>query len=231
MAEKTVAAARTSATTTAAVKKAAPAKKVAPAKATPAKAVPAKAAPAKAAPAKAAPAKAAPAKAAPAKAAPAKAAPAKAAPAKAAPAKAAPAKAAPAKAAPAKAAPAKPVAISWTAAEKAEFKKELLSQQAELLDELAAAEEAIAVLSTEAGDGAGDDQADSSSKTFDREHEMALANNKRDLLAQVTWALERLAAGRYGACESCGNPIAKERLQALPAATLCVTCKQREARR
>ena len=48
---------------------------------------------------------------------------------------------------------------------------------------------------------------------------------------QVEHAIARLAAGTYGVCESCGNSIAKARLQALPHATLCVTCKQREERR
>ncbi|MBN9325656.1 MAG: TraR/DksA family transcriptional regulator, partial [Cellulomonas sp.] len=41
----------------------------------------------------------------------------------------------------------------------------------------------------------------------------------------------RIAAGTYGACESCGKPIGKARLQAFPRATLCVECKQREERR
>ncbi|MGH3743812.1 MAG: TraR/DksA family transcriptional regulator, partial [Mycobacteriales bacterium] len=67
--------------------------------------------------------------------------------------------------------------------------------------------------------------------TFEREHELSLAANSRDLLAQVTRALERLDAGTYGICEICGNPIGKERLKAFPKVTLCVTCKQREMRR
>jgi DnaK suppressor protein len=60
---------------------------------------------------------------------------------------------------------------------------------------------------------------------------MSLANNSRDLLLQVERALARLDAGTYGRCENCGNPIPKARLQALPAATLDVACKQREERR
>jgi RNA polymerase-binding protein DksA len=97
--------------------------------------------------------------------------------------------------------------------------------------EIDEAEEAWAELQRDGGDGAGDDQADAGTKTFEREHEMSLANNSRDLLAQVEHAIARLAAGTYGVCESCGNPIAKARLHALPHATLCVTCKQREERR
>jgi RNA polymerase-binding protein DksA len=211
-----------------------------------AKAAPAKAAPAKAAPAKAAPAKAAPAKAAPAKAAPAKAAPAKAAPAKAAPAKAAPAKAAPAKAAPAKAATPTAAAASapattvlrvkttekpWTTKELREIREELDAERARALADLEIAESDLQGLMRDAGEGAGDDQADAGASIFGREYEMSLAANSREKLDQVEHALERLANGTYGICESCGNPIGKMRLQAAPRATLCLACKTRQEHR
>jgi RNA polymerase-binding transcription factor DksA len=80
-------------------------------------------------------------------------------------------------------------------------------------------------------DGAGDDQADAGSKTFEREQEQSIAANRLDLLTQFEHAVERIDAGTYGFCESCGNPIPKARLMAFPAATLDVTCKQREERR
>ena len=78
---------------------------------------------------------------------------------------------------------------------------------------------------------AGDDEADASSKLFEREHELALSNNTRELLEQTEHALLRIEAGTYGVCESCGKPIGKARLQAFPRATLCVACKQRQERR
>ena len=83
----------------------------------------------------------------------------------------------------------------------------------------------------DAGDGAGNDQADVGSTTFERDHEMSLANNARDMLAQTQHALERIEDGSYGVCERCGQPIGKMRLKAFPRATLCLTCKQREERR
>jgi DnaK suppressor protein len=43
-------------------------------------------------------------------------------------------------------------------------------------------------------------------KTFEREHELSLANNSRDLLAQVDRALPRLHNGTHGDCENCANP-------------------------
>ncbi|BCB88382.1 hypothetical protein Psuf_056950 [Phytohabitans suffuscus] len=80
-------------------------------------------------------------------------------------------------------------------------------------------------------DSAGDDQADTGTKTFEREQEISLANGILDRISQVERALERLDAGNYGWCERCGNPIPVERLAAFPSATLCVTCKQLEERR
>ena len=71
----------------------------------------------------------------------------------------------------------------------------------------------------------------SGAKTYEREHELALTHNARELLAQTERALARIDDGTYGTCESCGEPIGKARLQAFPRAVLCVTCKQREERR
>ena len=78
---------------------------------------------------------------------------------------------------------------------------------------------------------AGDDEADAGTKTFEREHELSLAQNAQNLLDQGERALGRIDAGTYGVCESCGKPIGKARLLAFPRATLCVECKQRQERR
>ena len=119
---------------------------------------------------------------------------------------------------------------AWTRAELREVEEELRRDACRLAGELAAAEEGLADLIRDSGDGAGDDQADAGSKTFEREHEMSLANNARNMLQQVEHALARLANGTYGACESCGMQIGKGRLQAFPRATLCLACKQAEER-
>lgn len=80
-------------------------------------------------------------------------------------------------------------------------------------------------------DSAGDDQADTGTKTFEREQEISLAKNILDRINQVERALERLDEGNYGWCERCGTDIPVERLAAFPSATLCVSCKQLEERR
>src|SRR2546430_16637921 len=65
-------------------------------------------------------------------------------------------------------------------------------------------------------DSAGDDQADTGTKTFEREQEISLANSILERVNQVERALERLDEGGYGWCERGGNPIPVERLAAFP---------------
>jgi DnaK suppressor protein len=118
---------------------------------------------------------------------------------------------------------------TWTDDELAEVRERLQHEIEELRADIARAEAELA--SGNASEGAGDDPADAGAKTYEREREIALTLNARDLLAQNERAIARIAAGTYGVCESCHKPIGKERLQAFPRATLCVACKQREERR
>ncbi|MFG1923763.1 TraR/DksA family transcriptional regulator [Cryptosporangium sp. NPDC048952] len=96
-------------------------------------------------------------------------------------------------------------------------------------------DEAVVVLTdlqrSRVADGAGDDQADTGTKTFEREQELSLVHGLRERVQQVEHALARLAEGKYGSCERCGNPIPTARLEAFPSVTLCVSCKQIEERR
>lgn len=119
----------------------------------------------------------------------------------------------------------------WTAAELREVRTELEQDVARLGAEIATAETGLHELLRDSGDGAGDDQADAGAKTFEREQEISLANNSREMLDQSIHALAAIADGTYGICESCGLPVGKMRLQAFPRATLCVSCKSRQERR
>ncbi len=97
--------------------------------------------------------------------------------------------------------------------------------------ELEIAEAEMEDLVEAAGVGAGDDQADAGAKTFEREHEMSLVYNARDMVQQTERALDRIENKTYGKCEECGNFVGKARLQVFPRATLCMVCKQKEERR
>ena len=119
----------------------------------------------------------------------------------------------------------------WSAAELKSIRVELSKELERLKHELALVEAEMEELIADSGEGAGDDQADSGTKTFEREHEMSLVINARDMVLQTERALERIDSKTYGNCEDCSNPIGKERLQVFPRATLCMICKQKEERR
>ena len=115
--------------------------------------------------------------------------------------------------------------------ELAEVRELLTAEAARLREEIVEAEDGIAEMLRDSTDAGGEDQADTGSKTFEREHEMALAASHREILGQTERALSLIEDGTYGICESCGRPIGKARLQAFPRATLCMACKEREERR
>lgn len=79
-------------------------------------------------------------------------------------------------------------------------------------------------------DGNDSHMADSASETLDREMELTLEDNAEHLLESIDAALARIDAGTYGNCERCGQPIAPDRLEALPWATKCIECKRLEER-
>jgi DnaK suppressor protein len=127
--------------------------------------------------------------------------------------------------------PVRPGEEPWTDAELKQVRAELESEAAGLRADIARAASDLAERLTDSVRDAGDDPADVGTKAFEREHELALTQNAREMLDQGERALTRIDAGTYGACESCGKPIGKARLLAFPRATLCVECKQREERR
>jgi DnaK suppressor protein len=83
----------------------------------------------------------------------------------------------------------------------------------------------------EIGDAAGDDQADSGTKTAERDAALSLIRTLADRRGQAEHALQRLADGTYGNCEGCLKPIPTERLTIFPSATTCVACKSNRERR
>src|SRR4051812_41749428 len=102
----------------------------------------------------------------------------------------------------------------WSGEELAEVRGRLLDEIAELNADVARAEAGLA--EGDDSEGAGDDPADAGAKTYEREREIALTLNARDLIAQNERAVARIDAGTYGVCESCHKAIGKERLQAFP---------------
>jgi DnaK suppressor protein len=69
--------------------------------------------------------------------------------------------------------------------------------------------------------------AEASSMKLEYAKELSIEQNTLDLLSKANRALERIDAGTYGICESCGKAIPIERLEVLPYSTLCVECASR----
>jgi DnaK suppressor protein len=76
-----------------------------------------------------------------------------------------------------------------------------------------------------------DDSADAGTFTYERERDLSIENNVKDLLAKIDRALSRIDDGTYGLCAVCGRPIEKARLKALPYVDLCIKDAQAQARR
>ena len=78
--------------------------------------------------------------------------------------------------------------------------------------------------------GFDEEYADAGTATFERERDLSLVNNLRDLMERIDKALAKMEEGPYGLCDRCGRPIEKLRLKALPYANLCLKDKQAEER-
>jgi DnaK suppressor protein len=114
-----------------------------------------------------------------------------------------------------------------------ELKSQLQSERADLLAQYQELEESSfgSNQSDLTGEMAFDEEyADAGTATFERERDLSLVNNVRDLMGRIDKALAKIEDGTYGLCERCGKPIEKLRLKALPYANLCIKDKQAEER-
>jgi RNA polymerase-binding protein DksA len=70
--------------------------------------------------------------------------------------------------------------------------------------------------------------ADQGTDNMEREIAFLGASAEGRALLHVDEALRKLYRGDYGVCEQCGEEISRKRLEAVPHATLCITCKEKE---
>ena len=114
-----------------------------------------------------------------------------------------------------------------------ELKDRLVSERADLQAQYDELEESTfgANQSELTGEmGFDEEYADAGTATFERERDLSLVNNLRDLIERIDKALVKIGEGTYGLCDRCGKPIEKLRLKALPYANLCLKDKQAEER-
>ncbi len=93
------------------------------------------------------------------------------------------------------------------------------------VEELRAQTAALA-LEHEPGDVQFDEEGgEGGTANVDRELDLHLSAQAQAAIEEIDAALSKIDAGTYGICESCGRTIPRARLEALPHARLCVTCK------
>jgi DnaK suppressor protein len=104
--------------------------------------------------------------------------------------------------------------------------QELARTRAETLAQIAALSAEFDEVVAASASSNADDEHDPEGATiaFERQQVVALLASARQRLADVDAALARRDTGGYGVCESCGRPIAPERLAARPAARTCIDC-------
>ncbi len=112
----------------------------------------------------------------------------------------------------------------------AEVRRFLEAERERLLAEIAEYErEGLDNLSEASGENNyRDHMADQGTATFAKELDMTLEDNMRALLGAVERTIQRIDAGTWGLCQRCGEPVAPQRLEAMPTAELCISCKERE---
>jgi DnaK suppressor protein len=105
-------------------------------------------------------------------------------------------------------------------------RQRLLVERARAGQRVVALEREFASLAEAASAGGTDDEHDPEGATlaFERQHTAALLDQARAQVTAIDAALGRLAAGRYGVCDRCGQPIGEDRLAARPATVTCVRC-------
>jgi DnaK suppressor protein len=115
-----------------------------------------------------------------------------------------------------------------------DLRERLLTEKSELEEQLSTIEEQSFANSQSdiSGEVSFDEEnADAGTFTFERERDLSIENNVRDLLAKIGRALARMDEGTYGICARCGKPIEKARLKALPYVDLCLKDAQAQSRR
>jgi DnaK suppressor protein len=72
------------------------------------------------------------------------------------------------------------------------------------------------------------DMADQASGNNEVHIALKLKQTDAKILRAIDEALLRIEKGTYGICGDCGEPIAEARLNAIPWARVCITCKEKQ---
>ena len=110
------------------------------------------------------------------------------------------------------------------------LRSRLEGEQKRLLEELEQLETSIRPAEERREGSPFGKREEEATESFELEKRLALEKRVREQLAEVAHALQKFEDGTYGSCDSCGQPIDPERLEALPQASLCLSCKAQQAK-
>lgn len=111
-----------------------------------------------------------------------------------------------------------------------ELRSHLESERKRLLAELEEWESNVRSADTRREGSPFGKREEEATESFELEKRLAVEKQVRGHLAEVEHALEKFEKGTYGLCDNCGRPIAPNRLEALPQASLCLDCKAKNAK-
>jgi DnaK suppressor protein len=104
------------------------------------------------------------------------------------------------------------------------YKKRLLERQEQLQEIVSRAEQD----GREADEQVANDIADKATNSYNKEFLFKKSNDDRFILHLIQEALERMEAGEFGVCVSCGGEMQQKRLEAVPWARHCIDCQEKQ---
>lgn len=109
------------------------------------------------------------------------------------------------------------------------YRKRLLQEKDRIHAEIELLEKEISYSDTQTGQSELADYdnhpADAGTDTFEKEKDLAVRDNFREILGKIDEAMGKIERGTYGECDRCGREISKGRLDAIPYAIYCVECQ------
>lgn len=113
-----------------------------------------------------------------------------------------------------------------------QYKKKLIKKKEDILRAMKHIEKDN--LSRSPRDASGDlsgysiHMADIATDSYDREFSLGLATNAQEVLYEIEEALKRVQEKKFGDCLTCGKPVSRARLRAIPYASMCIACQSKE---
>jgi DnaK suppressor protein len=102
------------------------------------------------------------------------------------------------------------------------------AEQQAIIEDMTTGEDQVTASDPQHDGDVSGDSADDADAMYDAEMNLSLVNNARDIVELIDAALARIAAGTYGICTICGNPIDERRLDVLPYAQYCLDDQRKQ---